>query len=91
MTVMILERVSPSLRGQLSRWLIEIHTGVFVGRISAQVRQLLWEMVCDARKDGSAVLVYQTNSEQGFRIEISGERSRNVRDFEGLQLVTIQQ
>ncbi|MBA3516457.1 MAG: type I-E CRISPR-associated endoribonuclease Cas2, partial [Rhizobiales bacterium] len=31
MVVMMLERVSPSLRGELTRWLIEPKTGVFVG------------------------------------------------------------
>ena len=36
MIVMILEKVSVGLRGELSRWLIEPRTGVFVGQVSAR-------------------------------------------------------
>ena len=35
MTVLILERVPATLRGELSRWMIEPRTGVFVGKVSA--------------------------------------------------------
>lgn len=88
MTVIILERVTPGLRGELSRWLIEPKAGVFIGRISALVREKLWERV--NRKLGSAgaaVLCWQTNNEQGFDIEMVGDRSRVVVDFDGLKLI----
>ena len=52
MVVMILENVSPSLRGELTRWLIEPHPGVFVGHVTARVRDLLWKLCCDACVDG---------------------------------------
>ena len=39
MLVMILEKVPPSLRGELSRWTIEPKTGIFVGKVSAMVRE----------------------------------------------------
>ena len=38
MVVIILEKVSASLRGELTRWMIEPHTGVFVGHVSGMVR-----------------------------------------------------
>ena len=50
MIVMVLERVTPSLRGELTRWLIQPKTGVFVGRVSARVRDLLWEKIASAKK-----------------------------------------
>ena len=34
MTVLILERVPASLRGQLTRWMLEVKAGVFVGNIA---------------------------------------------------------
>lgn len=43
MVIMTLEKVPKSLRGELSRWMVEIQTGVFVGKLSALVRDLLWE------------------------------------------------
>jgi len=41
MTVIILERVPVGVRGELTRWMLEIHTGVFVGTLSARVRSLV--------------------------------------------------
>ena len=46
MVMMILERVPVSLRGELTRWLVEPRAGVFAGRISAGVRDKLWERAC---------------------------------------------
>ena len=38
MVVLILERVPPGLKGDLSRWMIEPKAGIFLGRVSARVR-----------------------------------------------------
>lgn len=89
MTVMILERVSPSLRGELTRWLLEPKTGVFVGRISARVRDKLWQKACSKAKDGACMIIWSSNTEQGFKIDFWGDTSRRVYDWEGLQLITI--
>lgn len=89
MTVVILERVPVGLRGELTRWMLEPRTGVFVGRISAMVRDVLWDHVCTQMRDGAGVLIYQTNNEQGYAIRSYGETSRNLMNFEGLTLVTI--
>jgi len=89
MVVLILERVPVGLRGELSRWMLEPHTGTFVGTMSALVRQKLWEMVCKKLKDGGAICLYTTNNEQGFDILTFGETRREIVDFEGLRLVEI--
>jgi len=89
MVLMILERVSPSLKGELSRWMIEPKSGVFVGNLSALVRDKLWDKVRYKSGDfGACMLIWTTNNEQGFRIDTWGDTTRMVRDFEGLQLVT---
>ena len=88
MIVMILERVSPSLRGELTRWLLEPKAGVFVGSASAMVRQKLWEKVCRRVKDGACMMIWSTNNEQGFQIDFWGNTSRHVLDWDGLQLIT---
>lgn len=89
MVVLVLERVSPSLRGELTRWLLEPKAGVFVGRVSAMVRDKLWEKVCERAGTGAAVLIHQTDNEQGFALEFWGDPSRTIRDFEGLTLINI--
>jgi CRISPR-associated protein Cas2 len=89
MTVIILERVPVSVRGELTRWMLEIHTGVFVGSLSAMVRDLLWEHVCDQMREGAGFLIYQTNNEQGFALRSCGPTSRKLTQVEGLFLVRI--
>jgi CRISPR-associated protein Cas2 len=89
MNVIILERVPVGLRGELTRWMLELHTGVFVGRLSAMVRDVLWEHVCDHMRDGAGFLIYQTNNEQGFAMRSCGPTNRKLANFEGLALVTI--
>ena len=86
MMVMVLERVTPSLRGELTRWLIQPKTGVFVGRVSARVRDLLWEKITSAKKGGAALLIYQDATEQGFSIRTAGRTSKVIEDFDGLFL-----
>lgn len=96
MVLMLLERVTPSLRGELTRWLIQPRTGVFVGTVSSLVRDKLWEKVVasleksrsrKATGEPGAVMIYTTNNEQGFDVRISGETDRRIEDFEGLFLV----
>ncbi|HWQ11337.1 MAG TPA: type I-E CRISPR-associated endoribonuclease Cas2e [Roseiflexaceae bacterium] len=89
MTVIVLERVPVSVRGELTRWMLEIHAGVFIGRLSAMVRDVLWEYVCDQMREGAGWLVYQTNSEQGFGVRTCGHTDRRMIDVEGLLLVKI--
>ena len=90
MVVFILERVSPSLRGQLTRWMLEPKTGIFVGRINAKVRDILWEKIKSRRGvKGAGLMVRTSNTEQGFVLESIGDTSREIVDFEGLQLVRI--
>jgi CRISPR-associated protein Cas2 len=89
MIVLMLEKVPASLRGELSRWLLEPKTGVFVGRVSAMVRDKLWEKVCRGLKGGGAILVHAADTEQGFAIRTHGETAREVIDFEGLLLVRV--
>lgn len=89
MTVVILERVLPSVRGDLTRWLLELRAGVFVGRVPAGVRDRLWERVCANIEDGGAMLVHAADNEQGFAIRVWGDPNRDVVDFEGLQLIRV--
>ncbi len=88
MVVLILERVKPSLRGELTRWLLEPKAGVFVGRVSAMVRERLWRKVCQKTGEGACMILWRTNNEQGFQIDFWGATSRHVHDWEGLQLIT---
>jgi CRISPR-associated protein Cas2 len=91
MVVVILESVPKTVRGELTRWLLELRAGVFVGNISAIVREKLWETLCTKLKNGNAVILHSAANEQGFLIRTHGESNYKVRDFDGLQLITIKE
>jgi CRISPR-associated protein Cas2 len=86
-TVIILESVPVSVRGELTRWMLELHAGVFVGQVSALVRDVLWQMVCSKMRGGAGLLVHRAANEQGFAIRFWGGTSRKVEDMDGLQLI----
>ena len=89
MILMILENVPTSLRGELSRWLIEPYPGVFVGDVSAMVRDKLWDKCCSRRKTGGVIQAWSTNTEQGFDIKALGLTRREVIDCDGLRLIRL--
>lgn len=89
MVIMILEKVPVGVRGELTRWLLEVKTGVFVGHVSARVRDKLWEKCCKARRMGGVTQIWTTNTEQRFQMRMSGETSREIVEMEGLQLIRI--
>ena len=64
MIVITLTDCPPKVRGDLSKWLLEISTGVYVGNLSARVRDELWGRICEHVKDGRATMVYSSNGEQ---------------------------
>ena len=89
MVVMILEKVPTSLRGELTRWLIEPHSGVFVGHVNAMVRDRLWDKCCEAKRAGGVVQIWSTNTEQRFQMRMAGATKRTVVSFDGLQLIRV--
>jgi len=87
MTVIVLERVPVSVRGELTRWMLELKAGVFVGKPSALVRQKLWAHVTKNMKSGGGLLIYNADVEQGFAIQFWGVPNRLIVDFDGLTLL----
>lgn len=86
MTVIVVAACPVGLRGHLTRWLLEISTGVFVGRVSARVRSLLWVRVVDMVKTGRAIMVYSADNEQGLEFRVHNHDWTPV-DMEGLTLM----
>jgi CRISPR-associated protein Cas2 len=89
MVVMVLETVPASLRGELTRWLVEPHPGIFVGHVSAMVRDRLWQKCCQKLKGGGVIQIWSTNTEQKFQMRMHGATRRELVDFDGLQLVRL--
>ena len=87
MLVMIMENVPIGVRGELSRWLIEPRAGVFVGHVTALVRDKLWQKCCNAIESGGIIQIWSTNNEQKFDVRVFGDTRREIVDYEGLKLV----
>jgi CRISPR-associated protein Cas2 len=89
MVMILLERAPSSLRGHLTRWLLELRAGVFVGTVSALVRDELWDLCRTRVRSGAAMLIHTAQNEQGFAIKVAGQVSREVVDLDGLQLIRV--
>jgi CRISPR-associated protein Cas2 len=85
-TIIVLTTCPVGLRGFLTRWLLEIAPGVFIGGPSARVRDALWNEVQQYAGTGRAILAYSTNNEQGFTFKTHDHKWHPV-DHEGLTLI----
>lgn len=86
MVIIVLTAVPVGLRGFLTRWLLELAPGVFVGRISRRTRESLWERVVEMCKDGRAVMVFQADTEQRLDFLVHRHDWQLV-DLDGVTLV----
>lgn len=86
MVVLVLTACPAGLRGHLTRWLMEISPGVFVGKVTARVREELWTQVLDLCKDGKALMVVSARTEQGLEIR-SHRHDWELADLDGMTVM----
>lgn len=84
--MLVLTACPAGLRGFLTRWLMEISAGVFVGRVSARVREQLWTRVEEMAKDGRVIMVHSVDSEQGLDFRVLRHDWEPV-DLDGLRVM----
>lgn len=88
MLVIVLENAPPRLRGRLAVWLLEVRAGVYVGRYSVKVREMIWEQVKEGIEDGNAVMIWRSQSESGFDFVTLGKNRRIPKEMDGINLVS---
>ena len=88
MIVLVLTAVPPGLRGHLNRWLFEVAPGVFVGGVSAKIREHLWAIVADMIGNGKALLIQSARNEQGLSFRSFGHDWVPT-EHEGLTLIEV--
>jgi len=88
MLVTVVENAPPRLRGRLAIWLLEVRAGVYVGKVSRRVREMIWEQVEKGIEDGNAVMAWSTNTESGFDFMTLGTNRRIPVEMDGLKLVS---
>lgn len=87
-TVITLKKVPLSLRGDLTKWMQEISTGVYVGNFNSRVRQNIWKRVCNSAEAGEATISYSCRNEIGYTFQTLNA-GRTCIDCEGIPLVLI--
>lgn len=88
MLVIVVENAPPRLRGRLGLWLVEVRAGVYVGDVSARLREIIWENVSSGISQGNAVMAWSTNTESGFDFLTLGPNRRMPVELDGLKLVS---
>ena len=88
MLVIVVENVPPRLRGRLAVWLLEVRAGVYVGKVSARVREMIWSQVEIGLEDGNAVMAWSTNTEIGYDFMTLGKSRRIPVELDGIKLVS---
>ncbi len=86
MVVIVLSACPAGLRGHLTRWLLEVSPGVFVGIITARVRELAWQRVVELSRDGRAIMIYSARSEQRLAFKVHRHEWEPV-DIDGVHLM----
>lgn len=88
MLVIVVENAPSRLRGRLALWLLEVRAGVYVGKVSRRVREMIWNTLEKGIEDGNAVMAWTTNTESGFDFMTLGENRRIPKEMEGIKLVS---
>lgn len=88
LTVITLSKVPNSLKGDLTKWMQEISTGVYIGNFNVKVREELWKRVVENVSSGEATMTYATRNELGYKFQTFNSNRVPI-DYDGLQLVMI--
>lgn len=86
MTVVVLIAAPPGLRGHLTRWMVEVAPGVYVGNPSRRVRDRAWALLAERIGSGQAVMAEPASIEQGWAIRTAGVDRWAPVDLDGLML-----
>ena len=87
MTVVITLSDCPArLRGDITKWFAEINTGVYVGSISARVRDEVWDRITENIGRGHATMVFGALGEQHMDFRVHNAYWEPV-DYDGIKLM----
>ena len=85
MVSIIYKNPTNEIRGKTRRFLYEIDSGIFTGKISTTVRECLWKEIVE--ENISAIMIYPAKNEQGFKVKKNGEFERyDFVDMNGIML-----
>jgi CRISPR-associated protein Cas2 len=83
---LLLSRTPPRLAGFITRWMVEVQEGVYVGQATAKVRRELWDRVVAGLGRGRALMVWDSRNSQGLEFAVHNHEWQ-AQDLDGLTLV----
>ncbi|MFI2105681.1 type I-E CRISPR-associated endoribonuclease Cas2e [Isoptericola sp. NPDC019693] len=86
MVVVVLSVTPERLRGVLTRWLLEVSVGVYVGHLPARVREYLWLRIVEDVGRGRALMVWARQGEQRLDFRSHNHAWETV-EVEGITLI----
>ena len=86
MVTIIISCCPQSLRGDLTKWLLEVDCGVYVGRVTTRVGDMIWDRIEGSVGAGHAIMISTAKNEQHFSVKVHNSSLKPV-DFEGLVLM----
>ena len=90
MVIISVEHAEPKIEGYLTRHMLKIRPGIFVGRLSKTRRDCLWEHIIDEQPDIDSVMCYDM-ANKTISIQTHGNPTRKVVDVDGIQLLAYPQ
>ena len=64
MVMIVVDNAPQNIRGELTKWFLELKPGVFAGNVNTRIRELLWERVCTTPSSNGAVRVLSIRIEK---------------------------
>ncbi|MGX7045958.1 type I-E CRISPR-associated endoribonuclease Cas2e [Pseudolactococcus plantarum] len=86
MTVITITKAPAKLRGDLTKWMQEIATGVYVGNVNSRIREKLWDRVEESIGNGQATMSFASRNEIGYDFKTLYTSRKSV-DYDGIPLV----
>lgn len=87
MTVIVLHNYPPALAGKVSRWMMQISAGVFVGQLTARGRDKVVNLLSTHTNGVDGVMCCTDDSIQGLRVTKFGNPTYSLEDFDGVALI----
>lgn len=84
--VIVLSDCPQKLRGDMTKWFIEVNTGVYFGNMTARVRDEIWDRITENIGHGHATMVFSTSGEQHMDFRVCNSYWE-PRDFDGIKLM----
>ncbi|EHI70406.1 type I-E CRISPR-associated endoribonuclease Cas2e [Streptococcus ictaluri] len=88
LTVITVKNAPPSLRGDLTKWMQEIATGVYVGNFNIKIREQLWNRVQNTVGHGEATISFAYRNEIGYQFDTINAQRQAI-DYDGIPLVLL--